>query len=347
MDKAEIEKALEKVLPRQFTKESIEKIIGPVYFALDVDAINKSINDPMWDLLDRGGKRWRPILFLTVVELLNKTPNDFLELAVVFELIHNATLIHDDIEDDSDTRRGKATLHKIYGVDIAVNVGDALYFLPLKILDKYSDKLSKEQISQIQKTYIDEMVKLSIGQATDIAWHKGLVDGFSITEEEYLQMCAFKTGGLARMTCVVAAIVGGADERLIHSLGELGERLGVIFQIKDDILNITKNKLSEGKGLGEDITEGKISLPVIYARHNLLENKSKRLGEILLMHTKDKQLILEAISLIEEGEGIEKAEVAMEKLFKATWERLDPLLTDGENKAKLFELAHFLIERSI
>ena len=347
MDLVKINAALEKVFPRKFTKESLEKIVGQSKYDLDIEAINKSINDPMWDLLDRGGKRWRPTLVLTVIELLNKNPDDFLELAVVFELIHNATLIHDDIEDGSDVRRGKPTLHKTYGMDIAINVGDTIYFLPLNVFKNYQDKLSKEQLLLIYQTYLDEMVKLSIGQATDIAWHRGLVDGFSVTEGEYLQMCAFKTGGLARMACKIAAIAGGADEKLVLALGQLGESLGVVFQIQDDILNITENELSKMKGLGEDITEGKISLPVINALNTLPKEKGERLSKILLMHTQDKELVSEAINLIEEAGGVEKAKVTMEELFDEAIKELEPLLTGLENKDKLLKLAHFLVERDV
>ena len=238
-----INSALEKVLPRKFTKESLLKIIGKVKYELDIEAINKAVNEPLWDLFDRGGKRWRPILFLTVIDLLTKNPDDFMDLAVVFEIIHNGTLVVDDFEDSSLKRRGGETLHLKYGSDIAINAGNLIYFLPLKILDQYKERLSQEVILKIYQVYLSEIVNLGLGQSMDIAWHRGLVDGFSVTEGEYLQMCAFKTGGLARMACKIAAIVGGADEKLVLALGQLGESLGVVFQIQDDILNITENEL--------------------------------------------------------------------------------------------------------
>jgi len=341
----QINQSLEKILPRKFTKESLEAVIGKTNYDLDQGAINKAINEPIWDLLDRGGKRWRPKLFLTIIDLFGKDPDEYVDLASVFELIHNGSLVIDDIEDLSKSRRGKETVHLIYGQDIAINAGNMIYFLPMKVLDQY--QFDSEIKVKIYQTYIDEIVKLHLGQGTDIAWHRGLVDSFKITESQYLQMCAFKTGGLSRMLSRIAAIVGGADDKLVKAIGGLGESLGVVFQILDDILNITENDLSTGKGIGDDITEGKISLPVILSFGNLSKEKSARLNEILLFHTTDKKLIAEAINLIQAGQGIEKSRIIMKKLFEGAWGKLEPQLTDGEKKAKLLKLSKFLIDRQI
>ena len=341
----QINQSLEKILPRKFTKESLEAVIGKTNYDLDQGAINKAINEPIWDLLDRGGKRWRPKLFLTIIDLFGKDPDEYVDLASVFELIHNGSLVIDDIEDLSKSRRSKKTVHLLYGQDIAINAGNMIYFLPLKVLDQYRiDSAIKVKVYQ---TYIDEIIKLHLGQGTDIVWHRGLVDSFNITENQYLQMCAFKTGGLSRMLSRIAAIVGGADDKLVKAIGKLGESLGVVFQIQDDILNITENDLSAGKGIGDDITEGKISLPVILSFKNLPKQKSQRLNEILLLHTTDKRLIAEAINLIKIGQGIEKAQIIMKKLFEVAWSELEPLLTRGEKKDKLLRLTKFLIDRQI
>ncbi len=337
--------SLEKILPREYSKDSLEQTVGNVRFELDYKAINLSINKPFWDLLDRGGKRWRPALFLIILEALGKNPKEYLSLASIFEFIHNATLLIDDIEDGSLKRRGKKAIHLLYGEDIAINAGNQLYYLPLKVIDSFKDILDQQTRLKIYKTYIDEMINLGFGQGTDIAWHKGLVDDFKISESKYLQMCAFKTGCLSRMASKIAAIVGGASDELILAFGSLGESLGVVFQIQDDILNITENELSAKKGLGEDITEGKRSLLVIYAFESLEKKKAIRLRQILNMHTKNKNLINEAISLIEESGALKKARSTMARLFKEAWESLEPLLKESEGKQKLYTIAHFLVDR--
>lgn len=344
---AQVEESLEKVLPRRATSKSLHALIGPTRFKLHEEALNKAINEPVWNFLDRGGKRWRPALFLMIVDLLGKNPKDFVDFSTIFELIHNGTLMVDDIEDSSSLRRGKPALHLIYGVDVAINTGNTLYYLPLKVLDKYKNKLSKDTLLAVYKTYRDEMITLSLGQGTDIVWHRGLVDDLKISPAQYLQMCAFKTGGLARMASKMAAIVGGVSPKLVDAFGRLGESLGIVFQIQDDILNITENELSAKKGLGEDITEGKRSLPVIYAFSSLPRAKAARLRKILLMHTKDKKLISEAIALICEGQGIEKAQKIMQKLFTDAWSELDPLLPKSDKKDRLYNLAYFLINRQV
>lgn len=338
---------LEGVLPRKLSPQVLNLMVGQTRYTLDGEALTQAISQPVWDFLDRGGKRWRPVLFLVILDILGKKPEEYVDFSTIFELIHNGTLIVDDLEDASLTRRGKPALHLLYGQDIAVNAGNALYYLPLKLLDGYQHKLSPETLLKIYKTYIDECINLHFGQGTDIAWHNGLVDDFSISESKYLQMCAFKTGGLARMACKMAAIVGDGSDQMIEAFGRLGESLGVIFQIQDDILNITESELSKKKGLGEDITEGKRSLPVIYAVNSLPPKKAKRLIKILKDHPKDKKLIEEAIGLIKQGGGIEKASRTMVRLFEEAWKKLDPLLEEGEKKRRLYQLAKFLIDRQI
>lgn len=342
-----VNRKLERVIPRKLTQKTLASLVGETRYNLDQEALTEVISKPVWDFLDRGGKRWRPVLFLVILDILGKNPEEYLDFSTIFELIHNGTLIVDDLEDRSLTRRGKPALHLLYGQDVAVNAGNALYYLPLKVLDGYQNKLSPETLLKIYKTYIDECINLHFGQGTDIAWHNGLVDDLSISESQYLQMCAFKTGGLARMASKMAAIVGEGSEQTIKAFGQLGESLGVIFQIKDDILNITESELSKKKGLGEDITEGKRSLPVICAVNSLSPKRANRLIKILKSHPQDKKLIEEAIGLIKQGGGIKKAGQAMVRLFDQAWKKLDPLLEEGEKKRRLYQLAKFLIDRQI
>ncbi|MBI2011148.1 polyprenyl synthetase family protein [Candidatus Daviesbacteria bacterium] len=305
---------LEKIFPRKFSKEFLEEIIGDTSYELDIEALNKVLTKPIWDLLDRGGKRWRPIFFLILLEALGKNPDDFLDFASLIELIHNGSLIVDDIEDSSDERRGARSIHLSYGVDIALNAGNFIYFYPLHILKKSKINLSKVQIFKIYQIYIDELIKLHLGQGTDIAWHNGLTE--DLNEQKYLQMCIFKTGGLPRMAAKIAGVIANLEDNKIEDLGKIAETLGVVFQIQDDILNITKSKLSDNKGLGEDITEGKKSLPVIYALNNLKLDERKKLQDILKSKEKDKKVIKDAIKLIIKGKGIEESVKTMEKLYK-------------------------------
>lgn len=336
---------IERILPRKFRDADLSKLTF-IRYKLDLEAINKSINTPFWDLLDRGGKRWRPILFLLIVKLFGKNPDKYLDLSCIFELIHNATLIVDDIEDKSEKRRGKKSVHLIYGDDIAINSANTLYYLPLLTLKNHKD-INTEKLLKIYQTYIQEMVNLGIGQGTDIAWHNNLVANNSITINKYFQMCAFKTGCLARMSAKIAAIIGGASDTQVDILGRLGESLGVVFQIQDDILNITESELSKLKGFGEDITEGKKSLPVLIAMDLLPKSKSKRLADILKLHSKDPKIIKEAVDLINLAEGIEKSQVKMRSLLDETLKEIEKNIPKNEAKEQLLAFAKSLVDRKI
>jgi len=134
---SQINSVLEKWVPRSISsKDQLSSVLGS-QLQCDLEALNKCLFEPIWNLLDRGGKRWRSTLLLLIAECLGKSVEYILDFVVISEIIHNGTLIVDDIEDDSEFRRGQPCLHKITGVDIAVNVGNFMYFLPLRVLREY------------------------------------------------------------------------------------------------------------------------------------------------------------------------------------------------------------------
>ena len=135
---------------------------------------------------------------LTKIDALGKYSDDYIEFSMIPEIVHNASLIHDDIEDNSDMRRGAPAVHKKYGIDVGVNLGDFMFYFPVvALLD--SSKLTKDTKIRMLEVYQREMLKLTIGQATDIAWHASLVDISNISESQYMQMAYSKTGVLASM----------------------------------------------------------------------------------------------------------------------------------------------------
>lgn len=341
-----IDKTIEKWVPRKITEEWLELICGKARYEFDPEIIQKTIIDPFWDFLDRGGKRWRPYLFLLVAEALGAEPEKYLDLVLIPEIVHNGSIVIDDIEDDSELRRGKPCLHKIFGVDVAVNAGNWMYFFPLIPLYKNRDKFDDKTFAKILEVYIQEMNNIHFGQAMDIGWHKGW--GKDISIEKYLQMCAFKTGTLARMSAKIAAAVAGASDEVIEKLGYFAESIGIAFQIQDDILNISESELAKGKGgIGEDITEGKRTLMVIYTLQNASKEDAARLEEILDMHTRDEKLIKEAIEIMKKYNAIEFAKNFAKELVKKTWEDVDKILPESEAKQKLKAFAQFLIERDV
>ncbi|MCL2720676.1 MAG: polyprenyl synthetase family protein [Treponema sp.] len=213
-----------------------------------------SLLTPVKELINRGGKRWRPLLMTLVCQALGGGENS-IPLSPLVEFPHNASLIHDDIEDDSDERRGKPAIHKLFGVDTAVNSASFLYFLATCCIENCGVK-NKDYI---YKLWTDCMRRLHMGQAMDINWHRNI----SIVPDidDYFLMCKLKTGSLARLAVELGAHAAGAELETAQVLGKAADLMGVGFQILDDVKNLTTG--APGKKRGDDVVEGKKGLPVL------------------------------------------------------------------------------------
>lgn len=343
-----IDKAINKYIPKTFTKNSILFKVDPPRYSYNLEAINKTVAEPIWEFLERGGKRWRPALFLLICEALGKKSEEFLDFAIIPEVIHNGTLMVDDIEDASELRRGKPCTYKLYGLDVAINAGNAMYYLPLLPLIENRDRIGAEKLTRIYEIYVKEMINISLGQAMDILWHRRLANADRIGEEDYLQMCTYKTGTLARLAAKMAAVLSDAEDVLVEKLGLFAESIGVAFQIQDDILDLTGAEFAAKKGgRGKDITEGKRTLIVI---HTLKVAKAKdkgRLLEILGIHSTDQKLIDEAIAIMESYGSTEYAKQFARNTVKKSWSNVEKLLPESKARERLNSFAKFLIEREI
>lgn len=343
-----IDKLIEKYIPKNFEKNSLVFELNPPRYRPSLEALNQAMAQPLWDFLERGGKRWRPALFLLVIEALGEDSKKFLDFAIIPEVIHNGTIMADDVEDDSTFRRGKPCTHRIFGIDIAVNTGNAMYFLPLLTLIKNKDKLPPKTFNKIYEIYTKEMINLSLGQAMDIAWHRGLANADLITEAQYLQMCAYKTGTLARMAAKMAAVLANADENAAEKLGRFAETVGIAFQIQDDILDLTSEEFAEKKGgRGQDITEGKKTLMIIRTLEKAEPSDKERLKEILKMHTTEQGVREEAISIMQKYGSIDYAKQFARNLLQQSWKEIDKLLPPSDAKEKLRAFARYLVERKM
>jgi geranylgeranyl pyrophosphate synthase len=336
-----IDAALEKWMPRKFDQQKMEWIFGKARYAYDADSITKALSVPIWDILDRGGKRWRPTLLILVAEALGAKLDDVIDFVAVCELVHNGSLVVDDIEDGSQLRRGKPCLHRIFPLDVAVNAGNAMYFLPLAVLRDKRGKLSERVLNSCYEVYSQEMINLHAGQGLDIGWHNGYGDP---TVDEYLQMCAYKTGTLARMSAKISALVSGAKPKQVAAFGRFAEAIGVAFQIQDDLLNISGDKYV-GHEFGEDIQEGKRTLMVIHSLKAATPTAAARLKEILAMHTTDEKLIREAIAILRSTNSLDFAKGKARELISAAWKDIEPSLRNNAAKGKLKAFADYLVDR--
>ena len=297
-------------LPRTLPAGGLKPLIGKAKWAHARDFYEPTIAGPAWHLLAESGKQWRSVFALTMLEALGVPAGKFeYESAVLAELIHTATLIVDDIEDGSEGRRGVDSTHRAYGVDVALNAGNALYFLPLQVLANHPE-LSVAQRDEMYRLTIDYFVRAHFGQAYDIylstdasrrklaAWLKRDV------RPEILEMYANKTSAqimaLAEMGCVVAEAGPPVRRRVV----DFARSLGVAFQIMDDIrgLRVVPGSL---KTVGEDIILGKLTYLNHAALSALPPTDRKRLATILANREATKPKVLrESIALIEQSGAI-------------------------------------------
>lgn len=217
--------------------------------------------NPIKEFISRGGKRLRSSLCLLVCDSLGGNLEKALPTAISIEFFHNFTLIHDDIEDDGLLRRGKPTLHLLYGVPRALNYGDYLYAFSYYVLKDNEKLLGKDVALEILNLIIDNELKIAEGQAMDLEFRFNR----NITMDTIFEILKKKTGVVFGLAAELGSLISGAttisDRKIIRSSFE---KFGISFQIKDDILNLTSEKQHFGKTIGDDISEGKPTLPLIY-----------------------------------------------------------------------------------
>ncbi|MGI0141213.1 MAG: polyprenyl synthetase family protein [Candidatus Micrarchaeales archaeon] len=334
-------------LKKALTSDLMDKLLEREGFKHDAEALKKGIKEPLLYLYELGGKRIRAALTMLIIDTIDGDSNNFTEFSAIPEAIHNATLIQDDIEDDSVSRRGKPAVHIKFGIDRALNASTAAYYLPVAFL-KNSPKISREQKYKIREEYEMDMLKLALGQAIDIELGKGSINyKMKRTEGNYMEIIAYKTGTLMGLAAKIGGIVAGADERTIKALEDFGMNLGLAFQIHDDVLNLMPSDVAKNKGgVGEDITDGKLTLPMLKAMQPASDSDKKRFFEILGMKTAEMELITEAIDLINKYDGLKKAQaVAIEK-GKAAADIIDKMLPESESTERLKDMVAFALSRT-
>ncbi|MBS3062686.1 MAG: polyprenyl synthetase family protein [Candidatus Diapherotrites archaeon] len=339
-----INRELERILPRRLSRSWVVKALGRPELAFDAETVTQAVSRPAWDLLDRGGKRWRPALLVLCCEAVGGSRKKALKFAAIPELVHNGTLIVDDVEDGSVKRRGKPAVHVKFGLDLALNAGNTLYYLPLYPLFHGSSGLNVKVKSSVYDVYCEQMLKLSFGQAMDIYWHNGKKK--DVSEADYLQMCEYKTGALACMAAKLGAILGGGTAKQVKVLGRFAATAGVAFQIQDDVLNL-RPSTGWGKDRGEDIVEGKRSLVFIHAVKHSPPVARRRLLTIIQAKRKSPASIREAIRLIAASGAFEYAAKRASALVKSSWAKVEKSLPASPAKETLRAFADYLIERKL
>jgi geranylgeranyl diphosphate synthase type I len=304
----------------------------------ELDEEDERIYGMLSPFIMRGGKRIRPVLALLSCGAVGGKYSDAIQPAAMIELFHNFTLIHDDIEDDSQFRRGEPTLHITHGIPIAINSSDALYTLIWKKI--VSMEMPSKRLMELQRMYAESFKRVVDGQGIEISWINS--GRFDVKEQEYLKMIEGKTSALIGLSCEVGAFLGNHEYREI--LKNYGEKIGAAFQIHDDILNVTGDFKKYKKEIGGDISEGKRTLMVVYSLRN--SPKKKKLVSILTSHSKNKEDIEEAINILKDSGSIEYASSYSDKLVKEAKEQIKEL-PDSKDKKSLIKIADYVISREL
>ncbi len=237
---------------------------------LFIDSPNRLISEIGSYIFQNSGKKIRPALLLLCSKLLGYKGNENILMSALIETIHAASLIHDDIIDNSDVRRGRESIHSRWGPNITVLLGDFLYIKALG----YS---LHSQHRQITKILTDISARMIEGELNEYC-RSGNLD---LAEEDYLDIIDKKTASLFAASCQIGGILGDASDEEQHSLVEYGTSLGMSFQIIDDLLDFTGDEKVLGKPVFSDLNEGRITLPLIYTMTNDGGMNRKRISAIL------------------------------------------------------------------
>ena len=307
-------------------------------------ALAAEIEAPGRDLLALGGKRWRPLLLALSCRMCGGPEDPAIALAPVVELAHNGSLIIDDIEDGADLRRGAPAAHLRHGLDLAINAGNLLYFLPAGYLAAAGLDIAIEL--QVHRLYGAAMLRLHYGQGLDILWHR---EPERIpAQPEYFAMCRGKSGSLAGLAAALGATAARSPKPLIALLGAAGEEFGVCFQIIDDVRNLTTG--NPGKRRGDDLIEGKKSLPVILYCNRDRAARQRMVALLAACSAAGSvdaagDAVEEAIALMDGAGVIEEAHIMARQQYRAVIGRLQtsPDLVTGDAWDALCDLTGTLI----
>ena len=300
----------------------------------------KQLYDASSYLIVHGGKRLRPFMVMKSCMMLGGKQSDAMAAAGAVEMIHNFTLTHDDIMDNDDLRHGVPTTHKKFDMPLAILAGDVLYSKAYQTISK--SKLSANHRSQLVSKLSKACIEICEGQVDDIK----LAENKRIpTESEYIKMIEKKTAVLFEVACAMGAISAKKPAKDVRNLSAFGCNLGIAFQITDDLIGIMGDSKVTGKAVGNDIREGKKSLPILLAIRKARGSNKKKILRVF-GKSKATRAELNAVVSIIRSLGIEETvrKQALRYANRAT-KALDKY--SGVHKSELISLLDFVVKRSL
>ncbi len=309
---------------------------------LDLPAHPANLYEPIRYTLSMGGKRIRPKMVLAACGMCGGEVFEATQAALAVETLHNFTLIHDDIMDNADKRRGFETVHLKWDLSTAILSGDALFAVSSDLLSYYgeNDSYSKAQYFRLNKIFLDATRIVCEGQARDLDFENRT----DVNLDEYLLMIEQKTAALLKAAMQMGGIVAGANAHQIEELGKLGLKAGLAFQIQDDLLDAIGNPETFGKKPGGDIAEGKKTYLSILAMKLADTDDQKLLAEILESGTTSELDIAHVIDIYEKTGVIELAKKEIHRLYDEAFKSLS-VFSDNEFRNEINNLLNQLMIR--
>lgn len=304
--------------------------------SINYNADPQNLYDPIRYILAIGGKRIRPVLMMMGYNLYKDDVDSIINNAVALETYHNFTLLHDDLMDKSDLRRGNPTVHKKWDDNTAILSGDTMLILAYQLFNK--GKQNPDALS----TFIDATLGVCEGQQYDMDFEKRS----DVTEAEYMEMIRLKTSLLLACALKIGALLGGADMEDANNLYEFGEKMGLAFQLQDDLLDVYGDPKVFQKKLGGDIVENKKTFMLINALQLADEDQKAELTRWISAESFNPEEKIAAVTYIYNNVGIDKlAQKKIEELFALSLHSLDKVKVAEEKKAELRAFANKLLGR--
>jgi geranylgeranyl diphosphate synthase type II len=297
----------------------------------------RSLYGPLTYILEGGGKRIRPLILLLSCEAVGGTARYALQAAVAIEILHNFTLVHDDIMDNAASRRGRPTVHTKWDLNVAILVGDELLALAYRALLM----TESHNIQKIAKVFTEGVVEVCEGQAYD----KEFETRRAVRVNDYLLMIEKKTAKMVAVAAEIGALIGNGTEASIHALRRYGEHVGRAFQIQDDLLDIVANERELGKALGGDLVEGKKTFLLLEALARAEGRERKMLQAVVSNKGVPRRLVPEYRRIYYHTGAIDAARRRIERDIGQAKQELHRL-PSSDAKAMLVWLTDMLLHRT-
>ena len=279
-----------------YTSDQILKIINEALDSLPYDRQPASLYEPVKYVLSLGGKRIRPVLMLLTYNLFKEQPEDIVMPALGLETYHNYTLLHDDLMDKADLRRGHPTVHKKWDANTAILSGDSMLVLAYQRMQQVPDAY----LPRVMDLFSETALEIGEGQQYDMDFETRL----DVTEDEYIEMIRLKTSVLLACAMKIGAILGDASETDAELLYNVGEKLGLAFQLQDDLLDVYGDPEVFGKAIGGDIASNKKTYMLINAVNRANPEQREELMSWITKEPPSRQLKVAAVTRLYDEIGI-------------------------------------------